>query len=93
LCIARGETASLPGFDENNYAALSNADARNKESLLQELNAVQTSTALLFQSFNEEQLERSGTANNKPMQVRTIGFIAVGHMLHHKNILQERYLS
>jgi uncharacterized damage-inducible protein DinB len=93
LCIARGETASLPGFDENNYAALSNADARNKESLLQELNAVQTSTALLFQGFDEEQLERSGTANNKPMQVRTIGFIAVGHMRHHKNILQERYLS
>jgi uncharacterized damage-inducible protein DinB len=93
LCIARGETASLPGFDENNYAALSNADTRTKESLLQELNSVQTSTTLLFQSFNEEQLERNGTANNNPIQVRTIGFIAVGHMLHHKNILQERYLS
>jgi uncharacterized damage-inducible protein DinB len=93
LCIARGETASLPGFDENNYAALSNADARNKKSLLQELYTVQSATALLFQSFDEEQLERTGTANNKPMQVRTIGFIAVGHMLHHKNVLQERYLS
>jgi uncharacterized damage-inducible protein DinB len=93
LCIARGEKASLPGFDENQYAALSNAGARSKESLLQELNAVQTATALLFQSFDETQLERTGTANNNPIQVRTIGFITVGHLLHHKNILQERYLS
>lgn len=93
LCIARGETASLPGFDENTYTALANADARTKESLLQELRAVQISTALLFQSFDEAQLERYGTANNNPIQVRAIGFIAAGHLLHHKNILQERYLS
>lgn len=92
LCIARGETASLPGFDENNYAALSNAEARSKEKLLEELNAVQSATALLFQSFDEAQLERFGTANNNPVQVRAIGFITVGHMLHHKNILQERYM-
>jgi len=92
LCIARGETASLPGFDENTYAAASNADTRTKASLTEELQAVQSATALLFRSFTEDQLERTGTANNKPIQVRTIGFIAVGHMLHHKNILQERYL-
>jgi uncharacterized damage-inducible protein DinB len=93
LCIARGETASLPGFDENKYAALSNADARDKESLIQELKAVQTATALLFQSFDDAQLERTGTANNNPIQVRTIGAVAAGHLLHHKNILQERYVS
>jgi len=92
LCIARGETISLPGFDENKYAAASQADRRTKESLLQELNVVQESTRLLFQSFNEEQLDRFGSANNNPIQVRAIGFISVGHMRHHKKVLQERYL-
>lgn len=93
LCIARGENASLPGFDENTYAASSKAEARTKESLLQELEVVQQATALLFKSFDEEQLERYGTANNKRIQVRAIGFITVGHKLHHKNVLQERYLQ
>ena len=92
LCIARGETISLPGFDENKYAAASQADRRTKESLLQELNVVQESTRLLFQSFNEEQLDRIGSANKNPIQVRAIGFISVGHMRHHKKVLQERYL-
>lgn len=91
LCIARGETASLPGFDEKPYAAASQADQRAKESLLHELKTVQESTALLFQSFTDDQLERFGTANNNPIQVRAIGFISIGHMLHHKNVLQEKY--
>ncbi len=92
LCIARGETTSLPGFDENTYAANSKAEHRTKESLLKELKAVQAATALLFRSFDEEQLQQSGIANGKPITVNAIGFIVVGHTLHHKNILKERYL-
>jgi uncharacterized damage-inducible protein DinB len=91
LCIARGETASLPGFDETTYAAASDADVRSKHSLLAELGAVQRATTLLFGSFSEAHLDRSGVANNNPVSVRTIGFLTVGHMLHHKKILQEKY--
>lgn len=91
LCLARGETVSLPGFDENAYAARSKADERRPTALLDELEAVQRSTALLFRSFDEEQLEASGISNGKSMYVRAIGFICVGHARHHLNILQERY--
>ncbi len=92
LCIARGETVSLPGFDENVYAAASNADKRTKESLLRELKAVMEATALLFQSFDDEMLERFGISNNNRIQVRAVAFISIGHILHHKNVLQEKYL-
>jgi len=92
LCIARGEQAPLPGFDENTYAAASKADKREIRGLLEELKAVQTSTTLLFQSFDEEQLSATGNANGKTINVNAIGFITVGHVLHHINILQERYL-
>jgi hypothetical protein len=37
LCIARGETAPLPGFDENAYVDAANFDARALNSLLGEL--------------------------------------------------------
>jgi uncharacterized damage-inducible protein DinB len=93
LCIARGEIASLPGFDENNYAAASEADRRSKEELVEEFEAVRKATILLFRSFTEEQLSRTGIANNKPIGVNSIGFITAGHLMHHLNILQERYLN
>jgi hypothetical protein len=93
LCIARGETASLPGFDENRYAAASNAGARTRQQLLAELEAVQKATSLLFQSFDDEQLDRSGIANNNTITARALGFITIGHLLHHKSVLQERYLQ
>jgi hypothetical protein len=92
LRFARKDETPLAGFDENTYAAASKADSRSKESLIKELRAVQTSTALLFQGFDDEQLQQSGVSNGKLIEVNAIGFIAVGHTLHHKNILQVRYL-
>jgi hypothetical protein len=92
LCIARGETASLPGFDENSYAARSKADRRSKVALLSEFEAVRTSIELLFASFDDEQLAVSGIANNYQISVNAIGFIIPGHVQHHMNILKERYL-
>jgi hypothetical protein len=92
LCFARKEQNSLPGFDENTYVTASKAHKRSKDSLVQELKVVQVSTALLFDSFDEEDLQQIGIANGKQIEVNAIGFIAVGHVLHHKNILQERYL-
>lgn len=92
LCIARQETIPLPGFDENNYAAASKANKRKPDDLIRELKVVQQSSLLLFQSFDEEQLESSGVANGKSIYVRAIGFIVVGHCRHHLRILRERYL-
>lgn len=92
LCFARKDHTELPGFDENHYVVHSGANARSGESLLEELQAVQRSSALLFGSFNEEQLESSGVANGNPVYVRGIGYILIGHTLHHLQILQERYL-
>jgi hypothetical protein len=92
LCIARGEQQSLPGFDENAYAAQSLANARSGASLLEELHALDKSTRCLFGSFNEEQLAATGIANGKPISVNAIGYILAGHALHHTRIVRERYL-
>jgi hypothetical protein len=79
----------LPGFDENRYAAASQAEHRTKQSLQNELQACTAATTLLFQSFSEAQLDQTGIANNNPVSVRAIGLLPVGHTLHHKKILQK----
>jgi hypothetical protein len=92
LCFARKEETPLPGYEENDYSANSKAGNRTPGSLMEELDQVMLSSALLFKSFDEEQLEQSGTANNKKVYVKGIGFIIVGHALHHMEIMKERYL-
>jgi uncharacterized damage-inducible protein DinB len=93
LSFARNETKELPGFDENAYAASSKADKRQKADLIDELVAVQQSSAGLFASFDREQLNASGVANGKSIYVEALGYIIIGHVLHHKKILLEEYLE
>jgi hypothetical protein len=92
LAFARKETQSLPGFDENTYADKSNANARTWKSLCEEFKAVRKTTDILFESFTNEMLGFSGTANGNPTSANTMGFIVVGHVYHHIKIIEERYL-
>lgn len=91
LCFARKEKTSLPGFEEDEYAANSNANERSWKSIVEEFFAVRKATELLFNSFSEATMQIVGNANNKPTSVASIGFIALGHFYHHKKILEERY--
>jgi len=92
LCMARGEKAPLPGFDENSYQDNSKTENRNWEDLVEEFSVVRRSTEILFASFDEEQLERSGTSSNASNYVRAFGFTIPGHVAHHWKIIKERYL-
>ena len=91
LCFARKEAASLPGFEENDYAANSNANSRTWQSMADEFLAVRNATELMFNSFSEDALATSGKANNNAVTVVSIGFISLGHFYHHKKVIEERY--
>lgn len=93
LCIARKETVSLPGFNENDYALNSNANNRNWKDLVEEFLAVRKSTVFLYESFSDEALSYSGISNNNPVTVISLGFITAGHFYHHKKVIEERYLA
>ena len=92
LAIARKETATLPGFDENLYADNSNANSRTWDNLTQEIKAVRNSTKILFESFTEEMLQNNGNFSSSNGSANTLGFIIVGHVYHHIKIAKERYL-
>jgi hypothetical protein len=91
LCVARGETGSLPGFDENLYAANDGSDGRLLAHVIAELAAVRVATILLFRGFDALAWTRHGTANGKPVSVRSLPWIVAGHELHHLAVLRERY--
>jgi hypothetical protein len=93
LVFARKDPNVFPSFDENEYAKNSNATEKNPEELIQEFLGVRKSTQLLFKGFSEKQLEAIGKASSYEMSVAAVGYMIAGHVLHHLNILQERYLS
>ncbi|HWC52049.1 MAG TPA: DinB family protein [Chitinophagaceae bacterium] len=92
LRFARKDNTPLPGFDEDLFAKNSKASSRNWNDLLEEFKSVRRSSEYLFDSFDEEQLESSGISNNHPNYVLGIGYIIIGHSVHHKNVVRERYL-
>jgi len=92
LRIARADQTPLPGFEENNYVPVANADRRHLKTLLEEYAVVRQSTLWLFKSFDEQALSRIGTASNVPVSVRALGFIMVGHLRHHQRVFRQRYL-
>jgi hypothetical protein len=91
LCFARKDPNRLPGFEENEYAANVNANARTWKNLVDEFLAIRKSFEYLFASFSDETLENEGFANNSLLNVMVIGFVTIGHFYHHKNIIEERY--
>lgn len=93
LRIGRGDQTPLASFDENVYAAASNAGERTLDSLVGELEDVRRATVSLFRSFGEEELRRTGTASDNPVSVRALAYILHGHVDHHLAILRERYLA
>lgn len=92
LRFARFDSTPLMGFEENDWAKVSNASARSSNDLTDEFNLVRASTIMLFKSFDEKMISSSGEANKKQMSVRAIGYMIAGHELHHLSVIKERYL-
>ena len=93
LRFARADETPLAGFDENVFTERAGSDERTLPSLIGELETLRQSTAAFFQHLPDVAWMRSGLANNKSVSVRALAFIIAGHELHHREILQARYLS
>jgi len=93
MCFARGETKSLPGFEQDDYVKGGNFNNRNLSDLINEFKLVRSANIALFKSFDESTLNNRGLANGKEITVCAILFIITGHAIHHLDILKERYLK
>lgn len=93
LRFARGDSTPLPGYDEQLFAAHTTANRRGLDDLLSEFECVRSSSIALFGSFDEAMMRRSGHCFDLQISVTAIGFVLVGHQIHHLNVIRERYLT
>ena len=93
LAFARGDTNNLPGFDENEYAKNANLEGLDVKILIDEFDIVRGCNVLMLRKFTETELLRMGKANNINISPLALGFVLVGHLMHHVDVIKERYLS
>ena len=92
LFLARDNAISMPGFDQDVFAESANYDSRSLIDLSEEYRVTRENTLVLFKSFADKIFLNMGTVSDYKISLRTIPFIIAGHEIHHRNIIQERYL-
>jgi hypothetical protein len=91
LTLGRHDNTALPGFDENIFADRAPASYRSIDDLLHELDLLRKCNLILFSTFSDDDLCFVGNTNGKENTALAIGFTMCGHILHHLNVLRERY--
>jgi hypothetical protein len=91
LTFARGDATRLPSFEEDAWAAASNADRRPLADHVAEFAAVRAATIAMFRGFTDVEFARIGTASGNPISVRALAYITAGHERHHIQVLRDRY--
>lgn len=92
LRFSRKDETPLHSFDEDEYALQGMAALRTLDSLKREFTMLRAATDIMLLNLTEAQLQLKGNAAGKPVTVNAIPFIIYGHLLHHMQVIQERYL-
>jgi uncharacterized damage-inducible protein DinB len=92
LIAARGDLKTqLFSMDENMYALNADVSMRSLPEMLEELEAVRKSFFKLLQHMNDEHASRLAYVENHPLTARAMGYISIGHCMHHLSVLHSRY--
>ncbi|MBL0104320.1 MAG: DinB family protein [Bacteroidetes bacterium] len=93
LSIMRGDKQSLPGMEEDEYAANANYDSRTMADIADELYTVRQSTLHLIGNMDPEKLDLVGIANQNPVSVRALIYFMLVHERHHIGVMKRKYLG
>ena len=93
LRFARDDSTPLPGFEEDDFARSAHASRRTIADLYAEFDAVRQANIALFRSFDDEMLQRTGICAGQTLSALALGYVLVGHPMHHANVVRERYVK
>lgn len=91
LRLSRRDSTVMEGFDEDHFATNDGSDNKTQEDLALEFSAVRMSTLAFYKHLTDRMLDYVGTASNQPASARSLAWMMVGHAIHHRGIIEERY--
>jgi len=92
LRISRGDTTPLAGFEQDDYVRNGPFAQLSLPDLIEDYIAVRRATVSLFRNLDEVAWTRRGKASDNEVTVRALAYLIAGHELHHRKILEEKYL-
>jgi hypothetical protein len=92
LRFARNDQTPIEGYEQDDYVKFGPFARRPLEELVEDYIAVRRATLTLFRNLVEEAWARRGVANKNAVAVRALAYTIAGHELHHRRIMEERYL-
>jgi hypothetical protein len=92
LRISRNDKTPIEGFEQDDYVKNGGFNDRTLVDLAGEFSQVRGATLALFLGLGGDAWQRRGAANKNEVTVRALAFIIAGHELHHRRILEEKYL-
>jgi len=92
LWFGRGFDAPLPSYDQGIAASGAQADRVSWADHIREFRATREASISFFSNLPDEAWLRKGIASDNMVTVRALAYMIAGHLVHHRAILQERYL-
>ena len=93
LRFSRGDATPIEGYEQDDYVRNSPFARRALADLIEDYIAVRRATVSLFRNLDEVAWARRGIANKNEVTVRALAYIIAGHELHHRKIIEEKYLK
>ena len=90
--FARGFEDALPSFEQDTAVQFARANDTSWAQLVEEFRNVRLATISFFRNMPDEAWSRTGIASDNPVTVRALAYIIAGHVAHHQNVLNEKYL-
>jgi hypothetical protein len=92
LRLSRGDKTPMEGFEQDDYVRNGPFGHNALTDLIEDYIAVRRATVSLFRGLDDAAWSRRGTASNNEVSVRALAYIIAGHELHHRKIMEEKYL-
>jgi len=92
LRFARGDQTPLSGFEQDDYVKGGGFSERTLADLAEEFAEVRDASIALFNGLDAAAWQKRGLANKSEITVRALAYIIAGHDLHHRRVLEEKYL-
>ena len=93
LRISRNDRTPIEGYEQDDYVRDGPYSDLTLADLVEEFKTVRSATLSFFRNLRTSDWTRRGTANKYEISVRALAYVIGGHELHHRHILEERYLG
>jgi hypothetical protein len=93
LRISRADQTPIEGFEQDDYVRNGPFNHRPLAEIIEDYIAVRRATITLLRNLDETAWLRRGIANKNEVSVRALAYIAAGHELHHRLILENKYFA